>query len=414
MSSVRPAALLPESRALLVLYAAIVVYAATFQAQLPVQPFLVKSLSTSAVESFTSLRTFIAVLQLLGSLLSGWLIDRVGARNVLLLALGASALSYAITARATTLALLFAAQVPTVFQHAVLAARAYATTVVPAGDARALVLGRITFAYGVGMLVGPSAGGVLASIDLTLAAAASAVGALAAAVFVWALLPEAEASGGGGALKEHGGGGAAGDAGGYARLLGVAGVAPALAVKAIFVLALAVFQGAFSLLAFDRFALDAAGMGAILAWVGALSAVGSTVVVPLVAARGWGATRACVGAAAALAASLAAFAAATTQTHLFLLCVPQTLAAVVFQTLNAAALSALVPAALQGALHAADMAISSGLRIAAPAAAAALITRIGYWSVGVFTGAAAAAVALLLGAGVGTAEAPPRAEPATP
>ena len=392
-------------------------YAACFMAQQPVQPYIVESLSSDARTAFTSLRTFIAALQLVGSLLSGWLVDRYGARNVFLLAFLASAASYAITACATSLPLLFLAQVPTVFQHAVLAARAYVTSMLPAGPARADALGRVAFAYGVGMLVGPVLGGLLAQAALAYAAAAATVGSLLSIALVWIFLPDAAAA----AVTSHkndavvdGSGGSGGAIGagavGYGALLSTPKMLSALGVKALFTLASSVLQSGVALLATEHYRLGVAANGTILAAVAAFSIIGSVGIVPYLnrafrASPGARVTPLCVTAAAAFAAALAAF--SVTSTHLQLLLLTPFLAIpqVVFETLNTALLCDLVETSLHGSLHAAVMAMSSGVRVASPAIAAVLVSGAGAWSIGMTTSAVSLLVAGLLYAGVGTAEA---------
>ena len=418
-----------NNRATFIIYGAVAVYAAAFQAQLPVQPYLIQSMSNDAVTVFTGLRTFIAVLQLFGSLLSGWLIDKMGARKVLLLSLGASALSYAITAKATTLTLVFIAQAPTLFQHAVLAARSYLTVVVPPGAQRAIVLGRITFAYAIGMVVGPSAGGFLAAFDVTYSALFAAAGSLASLVLVYLYLPEATLIDIGWPMEADGvtkranedeptmmmtkvsvsnnnstsSGGGGGGGGGYSALLAIPGVLPALCVKTIFYSSLAIFTSAFQLLALDRFKLDAATVGTILSVFGAFSIVGSTLVVPFVRSR-MAPTQACIIAASIFSMTLFFFSAVTTTEHIFLLTIPQAISSVLFTTINSGEMSGLVPQNLQGSLHAADMALSSGLRIVSPVLSAFLIFYAGFYSIGITTGTLMLLVAVLFSMGIGTTD----------
>jgi hypothetical protein len=176
-----------------------------------------------------------------------------------------------------------------------------------------------------------------------------------------------------------------------------------MVVKTIFAAALAIFQSAFSLVAADNFGLDAAGTGQLLSFVGGLSILGSTVLVPL--AGSLPPTRACILSGAVLAASLGAFSVTSSATQLFLLCVPQALAGVVFSTINGAQLSTLVAPSLQGSLHAADMAIGSAVRIASPAVSAWLLSAVGFWSIGASSGSLMAVVTLCFMSGFGTAEA---------
>lgn len=160
------------------LYANVALYALCYQMQVPVQLALVKSLveggSEEARTQFAWVKSVNGVAQLGGSLLAGVLVDTAGARNVLLLSFVASLVSYALVASASTVWVLYLAQLPTIFQHAVLAARAQVAISIPDAD-RAQYLGFVGFAYGIGFVVGPALGGLLSTHSLTLSAALAAV-----------------------------------------------------------------------------------------------------------------------------------------------------------------------------------------------------------------------------------------------
>ena len=179
-----PAAL---QRSLALIYLVIVLYAVAFMSQQPVQQFHVVNLGGESNSSFLYLRSFFACAQFAGSLISGALVDRFGAKNALLLSFASGAASYALTAAASSLTMLFVAQVPTIFLHAMLAARAFITAYVPEEE-RAVALGRLIVAYGIGMVVGPALGGYLASVSLTLAALGAAALSVCSAACV-ATLP---------------------------------------------------------------------------------------------------------------------------------------------------------------------------------------------------------------------------------
>ena len=407
----------PHTAALFLLFVNVSLYSACFQAQLPVQPFIVEHLSSDTRTSFTSLRTFIAVLQMLGSLLSGWLVDRVGSQRVLLLSYAASALSYFLVARASSLTTLYIAQVPTLFQHAVLASRSYATSMLPAGSVRADALSHIAFAYGVGMVVGPAIGGYLAVIDLQLTAVAATFGSLVSVCLVWTLLPDSRdlvMDEGGSALnteqKDVPEGGSDG-VGSYVDLLRISGVPSALFVKGLFQAGVAVFQSGFSLLATEYFHLDVAANGRILS-VGAAAAIFATIVViPWLNKRfhstpGSRVTPLCIGALLCLAGSFAALSITHTESALLLLTPFQTIPTTVFDIMNTALLCDIVDPKSHGSLHAANMSIASLVRIFSPGIAAALLTFAGPWSIGLLTSGMLVVASSLLSGGFGTAEVP--------
>lgn len=178
-------------RELLVVLANVAAYALCFQMQQPLQLYLTKQLvegSQDATAAFATIRTANGVLQLVGSLLSGLLIDRFGVGGVFVLSFAASALHYAMIVGASSWQWLAVAQLPTMLQHAVLAARAYVALHTRPED-RSMELGLIGSAYGVGFVIGPMVGGLLSRVSLTLPAALSTVGSLASIVWLWRALP---------------------------------------------------------------------------------------------------------------------------------------------------------------------------------------------------------------------------------
>lgn len=149
--------------------------------QQPLQPYLVESLikaeDASAKYYYAAFKSFGGLLQVLGSLFSGWLADRFGTKAVLLLSFGSSAASYALAAGATDVRMLFLSLLPTVFQHAILGARAY-VFIVADDETRPARLSYISVMYGLGYVVGPTLGGQLGKVSLQLAASAAAVGSV--------------------------------------------------------------------------------------------------------------------------------------------------------------------------------------------------------------------------------------------
>jgi MFS family permease len=89
---------------LCILYLNVALYAAAYQMQQPSQPFMVESLSKSnGTFDYGLFRSYFQGLQVVGSLIAGYLIDRLGAKWVIALTFFVSALSYQMTAFATTL-----------------------------------------------------------------------------------------------------------------------------------------------------------------------------------------------------------------------------------------------------------------------------------------------------------------------
>lgn len=185
-----------DQRTLWVTYLNLILYACSYQLQLPVEPFLIKSLSAGASaatvsQTYGRLLSFFSVIQTIGSPLVGILLDRVGIRHASAIVFLSSALSYFILANATDLNLLFWSKVPTALQAAFLVAQATAAASTGGNDAaRAQALGRMTTAYTVGATIGPALGGYLAKMgDLYLGAKLAVAGSLLSVVLSLLFLP---------------------------------------------------------------------------------------------------------------------------------------------------------------------------------------------------------------------------------
>ncbi len=187
-----------DRRALWITYTNILLYALCYQLQLPVEPFLIKSLSAAGASAATvsqtygRLQAFFSAIQTIGSPLVGILLDRVGIRFAFSIVFLSSALSYFILANATDMHLLFWSKIPTALQAAFLVAQATAATSTGGNDAaRAQALGRMTTAYTVGATIGPAIGGYLAKMgDLYLGAKLAVAGSLLSLVLSLLFLPD--------------------------------------------------------------------------------------------------------------------------------------------------------------------------------------------------------------------------------
>ncbi|GFR42607.1 hypothetical protein Agub_g3538 [Astrephomene gubernaculifera] len=184
----------------LVVYTNVVLYSICWMAQVPVLPYLVEKLGAAGSTQYGRLQTAFSALQFIGGLISGPLMDRYGPRFLFALSFAASLSSYALTATATSMGGLYLARLPTIMQHAVLAARAIVTQLSSDSD-RARVLGFVAVSYSVGFTLGPAVGGWLGGSGgggsgggggewLQGPAVAAAVGSAVSLVSVLLLLPD--------------------------------------------------------------------------------------------------------------------------------------------------------------------------------------------------------------------------------
>jgi len=238
----------PLPRGSWLLFVNVAAYAACYMMQAPVLPFLTKDLGAD-MRTYGKLMTWFSVIQTVGGLLAGPILDAYGSRLVLLASFGSSALCYAQTASATSMSSLYLSRVPTLAQHAIMATRTALTERSSEAD-RASVLGYVGVGYGVGMAVGPALGGVLSRTDLRLASWVAAVGSVLSFLSILLFMPS-DAPG-----VEHKSAGAPRrklSLGDLRRVFLLPSVPSLLAVKALSGVAVALFQSALPLFVSSHF-----------------------------------------------------------------------------------------------------------------------------------------------------------------
>jgi MFS transporter, DHA1 family, tetracycline resistance protein len=160
----------------------------------PVMPDLIEAVTGGSLAQAALwgglLATSFAVMQFIFGPVIGSLSDRFGRRPVLLISLAVMALDYLVMAVAPTIWLLLAARVVAGITAATYStATAYIADITPPED-RGRRFGLIGAGFGVGFVLGPLIGGVLASIDIRAPFYAAAALALANLAFGWFVLPE--------------------------------------------------------------------------------------------------------------------------------------------------------------------------------------------------------------------------------
>lgn len=362
---------------------------ANAQVQTPVLPYLVRRLDGDAAQGYATLVTVFGVVQLAGGLLAGPLSDRFGARGVFLMSFVASGLCYAITASATGMLGLYASRLPTVMQHAVLAARALVAERTSDRD-RARWLGYVGAAYAVGMALGPASGGALGARSLALAAWASAAASVLSALSVLAFLP---AAGAGDAEAKAAKGAPAAKApllAAFVRVWAAPNVPSLLLAKLISSAPAAVFRAVWPLVAMEHVGLDVQQQGLFLSAMGAAACFAQSVLVAF-ADRFDDRLVACT-CSLVLALGFCGMALATGAAQLLAAVVPISMAGAVLQNLQTAKLTRAAAPAEVGTVIASDMSLGSFLGIVAPGMGASLLAAGG---VPALAGAAATAYVAL-------------------
>jgi DHA1 family tetracycline resistance protein-like MFS transporter len=165
-----------------------------FGVTIPVMPELIVALEggTAAEAALMGgwLLAVFAVMQIIFGPLMGNLSDRFGRRPVLLLSLAAFGIDYALMAFAPSLAWLFVGRIAAGIAGAIYGpANAYIADITPP-EGRAKAFGMIGAAFGIGFILGPALGGLLAEFGPRAPFLAAAALALLNVVYGYFVLPE--------------------------------------------------------------------------------------------------------------------------------------------------------------------------------------------------------------------------------
>jgi DHA1 family tetracycline resistance protein-like MFS transporter len=146
--------------------------------------------TAGAAEMFGAFSTVWALMQFFFSPLLGVISDRYGRRPVILISCFGLGLDYVFMAVAPSLTLLFIGRIISGITSATIGTGyAYIADITPEKD-RARAFGLIGVAFGLGFIVGPAAGGLLASVEPRLPFWVAAAACLINAGFGWFALPE--------------------------------------------------------------------------------------------------------------------------------------------------------------------------------------------------------------------------------
>ena len=178
------------TRARLLLYASIFIAMIAYGMTLPLFPFLLESFGGRGLHMGLLVAAY-GVMQLLCAPIWGRMSDRAGRKPMLLLGMSGLTASLLVFAFAGNLAMLYFGQLLMGGLTSALfpVASAYVTDVT-GSEARAGALGRIGAATGLGIVVGPGLGGLLAFDSLSLPFFISAGAALLVCGFMVVVLPE--------------------------------------------------------------------------------------------------------------------------------------------------------------------------------------------------------------------------------
>jgi multidrug resistance protein len=234
---------------------------------LPLLPFWAERLGAGPV-GVTLILTVYALAQFLFTPLLGSLSDRYGRKPVILLSLLVEAFSFALTALVGSLPLLLVARfIGGLGASNIGSAQAVVADVTPP-EGRARGMGLIGASIGLGFVVGPALGGVLAPLGATLPFWVAMGVALANALLVLALLPETRQQRAAKTDDAPARIGAAGLLLGWQRTLRQPAVARLVAINLLFTLAFTAMEAIFPLFSQRVFGWTAEQNGYIFTYVG--------------------------------------------------------------------------------------------------------------------------------------------------
>jgi DHA1 family tetracycline resistance protein-like MFS transporter len=179
-----------ERSILLVVFTTILIDFIGFSVLIPVLPLYAERLGATPAQVGWMTLTVYALAQLLFLPVWGWVSDRFGRRPVILTSLLGTTLSFAYLATADSIAQIYVARIlGGFFAASIGTAQAVVTDVTPPSE-RARGMGIIGAAFGIGMIVGPALGGVLAAWDVRFPFYGVAGLALVNLLVAWLRLPE--------------------------------------------------------------------------------------------------------------------------------------------------------------------------------------------------------------------------------
>lgn len=364
-SSAWGAAMKPfASRAVPIVLAAVLIDTVGFGIVIPILPQLITDVGRVDIDQATRISGYLlgvyALTQFFAGPVLGNLGDRFGRRPVLIASMLAFAVDYALMAVAPTLAWLFLGRAVAGVAGAIYGpASAVLADVTPPED-RTRVFGYIGATFGLGFIIGPALGGVIAAWGPRAPfVAAAAIGFANAAAMIF-LMPESLARENRRPFDWR----QANIVGSFRPLFKSGEAAPLLVAWFLWQLASMVYPATWSFWAAARFKWDAAAIGWSLAFVGLVMATTQVFLTGPIVAR-LGERRAAVVGLASGAGAFFGYVFVTAGWHAYAIFLASALSALVFPAMNGL-LSRLADASHQGALQGGIGSMGSVAAIIAP------------------------------------------------
>eukprot|EP00096_Caligus_rogercresseyi_P013377 TRINITY_DN6036_c0_g1_i1.p1 TRINITY_DN6036_c0_g1~~TRINITY_DN6036_c0_g1_i1.p1 ORF type:complete len:471 (+),score=77.89 TRINITY_DN6036_c0_g1_i1:161-1573(+) len=251
-----------RSRILAITYFNIFIYALGFFLQIGTLPYLTKRLGADST-TFGHLQTVFAIAQLIGGPVYGRIGDILGEKYALIISLFSGGLSYFLMGMSNSIALLFLSRIPSIFMHTMQGSQMIITFLSTEND-RATLLSRSGFSFGIGMALGPPLGGYAVKyLGDQNCALISCLGSFLSLCLVYFFIPnipkvkkktESILS-----FKK------------IIRPLLMPRSCLLLIIKLLCGLPLGIFQSMFSVIAIDKFGLEADKTGLLMSYIGIIT-----------------------------------------------------------------------------------------------------------------------------------------------
>jgi len=245
-----------------IVFTTVVIDLIGFGIVIPILPLWAEDLGASATV-VGMLTAVYSLMQFIFAPILGRLSDRYGRRPVILVSLLGSAISYIIIGLAGSIAVLFIARILSgVAGASYSTAQAYVADITTK-ETRARGMGLIGAAFGIGFIIGPGLGGLLAIIDHRVPFFVAAAIALLNLVIAWRRLPEPERVRGAVTSRRELVG----------RAMRDRTVAPMVVITFLGTFAFAGMETTFSLFGRHRFGFDLMEAGLVFAFIGVAAAL---------------------------------------------------------------------------------------------------------------------------------------------
>jgi len=366
---------LANRRILWITHLNVFIYATCFFIQNGTLPYLTKKLGADPV-TFGSLQTAFSVCQLVGGPLYGRVGDVFGERTAIIVALLSTTMTYLITGVSYSLPVLFASRLFSVLMHVMQGSQMVATAL-STPDKRAGALARLGFSYGLGMVVGPSLGGLInKNFGLQFAALVAASGSLFSLLLVVVFVPNIDKSQ---VTKDNTG------VFNFKKMIGLVALPKVhglLLLKAVCGIPTSILESMFTVFAMQEFGLAPDQNGFLMSYIGVLSLLMQGAGVSFITSR-FSDLRAINFSAFTLALSFYAMSLLTGLTDFLVLLAPIVFSLSLTNSVISSRLTKVVSPTDTGAILGINMAVGSVIRTLAPTLGGWMMSTYGFRSIGV-------------------------------